>query len=458
MGINLSRTVFQDLLAWAKRDGRKPLILRGARQVGKSTSVQILAEALGLELVTLNFERFPALSNLFLSNDPQAITQLISLQVGQSIQPGKSLLFLDEIQAAPQLLATLRYFYEELPKLHLICAGSLLEFALESPQFSMPVGRIEYMYLGPLTFEEFLTAIGEQPLHDFLKKYQLKEDYPEIIHEKFMRLLKTYLIVGGMPEAVKVYALNKDFMDVERIKNTIIATYQDDFSKYAKRGEENRLREVFEKIGRSIACKVQYSKLNPNVKSKLIADALNKLALARVIHLIHHSSCNGIPLGAEINEKIFKPLFLDAGLLSTQLQLSFLDLANVDELIFANSGAITEQFIGQHLLYDQPSYEKPKLYYWQREKKSSQAEIDYVISQQQMIIPIEVKSGKTGTLRSLHLFLQEKQSPLGVRFSTQAPSITEKNNQENYRILSLPLYMVGQVRRLIDSNLPSFRS
>ncbi len=453
MTINLSRTVLQDLIAWAKRDSRKPLILRGARQVGKSTSVQILAEALGLELVTLNFERSPALANLFLSNDPHTITQLISLQVGQSIKPGKSLLFLDEIQAAPQLLATLRYFYEELPELHLICAGSLLEFALENPQFSMPVGRIEYMYLGPLTFEEFLTASGEQPLCDFLKKYQLTEDYPAIIHEKLMHLLKTYLIVGGMPEAIKIYALNKDFMDVQRVKSTIIATYQDDFSKYAKRGEENRLREVFEKIGRSIACKVQYSKLNPNVKSNLIADALNKLALARVIHLIHHSSCNGIPLGAEINEKIFKPLFLDAGLLSTQLQLSFLDLANVDELIFANSGAIAEQFIGQHLLYDHPSYEKPKLYYWQREKKSSQAEVDYVISQQQMIIPIEVKSGKTGTLRSLHLFLQEKQLPLGIRFSAQMPSITEKNNQENYRILSLPLYMVGQIRRLIASNL-----
>ena len=446
---DLSRFVFKDLLAWAKRDNRKPLILRGARQVGKSTSVQILADTLNLELIALNFERSPALATLFTSNNPHTITQLISLEIGKSIQPGKSLLFLDEIQAAPELLATLRYFYEDMPKLHVICAGSLLEFALENPSFSMPVGRIEYMYLGPLSFEEFLIAINEQPLYEFLTVYQFGQEYPTLIHEKLARLLKTYLIIGGMPEAVKTYAINKDFMETERVKNTIIATYQDDFSKYAKDHEENRLREVFEKICRSIACKIQYSKINPNVRSALIAQTLRKLALAKVIYLVQHASCTGIPLGAEINEKIFKALFLDVGLLSTQLQLSFLDLTHIDELVLANSGIIAEQFVGQHLLYDRLSYEEPYLYYWQREKTSSQAEIDYVISQRQTIIPIEVKAGKTGTMKSLHLFLQEKQLSLGIRFHTQPPSMTEKNDQQNYRILSLPLYMIGQTRRLV---------
>lgn len=450
---DLSRTIVQDLLAWAKRDNRKPLILRGARQVGKSTSAQMLADALNLELITLNFERSPTLASLFTSNEPQAITQLISLQIGKSIQPGKTLLFLDEIQAAPSLLATLRYFYEEMPELHVICAGSLLEFVLENPSFSMPVGRIEYMYLGPMTFEEFLTAINEQLLCDFLKNYHYGKDYPALIHEKLMRLLKIYLIIGGMPESVKNYALNKDFMEVERIKNTIVATYQDDFSKYAKHGYENRLREVFEKICRFIARKVQYSKINSHMRSTVIAEALNKLALARVIYLVHHASCSGIPLGAEINEKIFKPLFLDVGLLSTQLKLSFLDLIHVDELILANSGIIAEQFVGQHLLYDHASYEEPHLYYWQREKKSSQAEVDYVISQGQTIIPIEVKAGKSGTLKSLHLFLEEKQLSLGIRFCTLPPIMTEKNERQNYKILSLPLYLIGQTRRLITEQI-----
>lgn len=446
---DLSRTLFKDLLAWAKRDNRKPLILRGARQVGKSTSVQILANTLNLELITLNFERSPALATLFTSNNPHVITQLISLEIGKSIQPGKSLLFLDEIQATPQLLATLRYFYEDMPQLHLICAGSLLEFALKSPSFSMPVGRIEYMYLGPLSFEEFLIAINEQPLYEFLINYRYGEEYPVLIHEKLTRLLKIYFIIGGMPEAVKTYAINKDFMETERVKNMILATYQDDFSKYAKDHEENRLREVFEKIARSITCKIQYSKINSNVRSALIAEALRKLALAKVIYLVQHTSCTGIPLGAEINEKIFKALFLDVGLLSTQLHLSFLDLNSIDELVLANSGVIAEQFVGQHLLYDRLSYEEPQLYYWQREKASSQAEVDYVISQRQTIVPIEVKAGKTGTMKSLHLFLQEKQRSLGIRFHTQPPSITEQNAQQNYRILSLPLYMIGQTKRLM---------
>lgn len=194
----------------------------------------------------------------------------------------------------------------------------------------------------------------------------------------------------------------------------------------------------------------KFFKINPNVRSGLISNALKKLARSQVIHLIQHASCAGIPLGAEINEKVFKALFLDVGLLSTQLRLSFLDLINIDELVLANSGVIAEQFVGQHLLYDHLSYEEPNLYYWQREKASSQAEIDYVISQRQSIIPIEVKAGKAGTMKSLHLFLQEKQLPLGVRFCTQLPSMTEQMPQQNYRILSLPLYMIGQIRRLIS--------
>ena len=443
--------MFKDLLAWAKRDNRKPLILRGARQVGKSTSVKLLAEALNLKLVTLDFERFPALANLFTSNDPYAITQLISLQTNQSIKAGEALLFLDEIQAAPKILATLRYFYEEMPELHIVCAGSLLEFALEEMQFSMPVGRIEYMYLGPMSFEEFLVAINEKRLCDFLNKYSLGDPYPTSIHEKLLQLLKIYMIVGGMPEAVRHYADNRDFMEVERTKNTIISTYKDDFSKYAKDKDELRLREVFEKISLSIACKVQYSKINPNVRSAVIANALHKLSLARVLYLVQHTACNGIPLGAEINEKIFKLTFLDVGLLSTQLQLSFLDLNTIDELNFVNSGVMAEQFVGQHLLYDHLSYETPSLYYWQREKQSSQAEVDYVISERQHIIPIEVKAGKTGRLRSLHLFLQEKQLPLGVRFCSQIAAVTEKTDQQPYKILSLPLYLIGQIRRLASS-------
>ena len=449
MGVNLARSILADLLAWARRGNRKPLVLRGARQVGKSTIVNLLAEALGLELITLDFERSPALAQLFASNNPKSIIPLVALQIARPIQAGKCLLFLDEIQAAPSILATLRYFYEEMPELQIICAGSLLEFALEEPSFSMPVGRIEYMYLGPLSFEEFLLAMNESLLVDFLKSFQCGENYPLLIHEKLLRLLKEYMIIGGMPEAIKTYVVQRDFMEVERTKNTILSTYQDDFSKYCKDKEELRLRDVFERISQFISQKVQYSKILPDVRSMYIALALKKLTLAKVIYLVKHSACNGVPLGAEINDKIFKILFLDIGLLSTQLKLSFLDLNAIEELIFVNQGVLAEQFIGQHLLYDHLSYEIPNLYYWQREKPTAQAEVDYVISQRQQVFPVEVKAGAPGTMRSLQLFLKEKQLSLGVRFCSLPPKLIDSDEKNPYKILSLPLYMVGQVRRLI---------
>lgn len=356
---------------------------------------------------------------------------------------------MDEIQAAPSVLASLRYFYEELPQLHIMCAGSLLEFALEHIDFSMPVGRIEYMYLGPMNFEEFLAAVDEQPLVDFLNQYQLGDEYPHSIHTKLMSLLKIYCVTGGMPEAVMKYVTQQDFLAIDRIKRSILETYQDDFSKYCKNKEENRIRDVFEKIPLFIGKKIKYSEINPSFKSTLILSALKKLNLSKVIHLVYHSASNGVPLGAEINEKIFKPLFLDVGLLAKQVNLSLLDFNDVIELNLVNRGIISEQFIGQHLLFTHPSFEPPHVYYWQREKKSSQAEVDYVISQGQNIIPIEVKAGKTGTLRSLHTFMQEKKLPIGVRFYSEQYQLVQHNKEHSYAVLSLPLYMVQQLPRLM---------
>jgi predicted AAA+ superfamily ATPase len=445
----LPRHFLSDLISWAKSPNRKPLIIRGARQVGKSTIVKMLADALGLNCVTINLERRPDLAELFKSNDPLKSVQLISLELKQPLLASNSLLFLDEIQATPQVLATLRYFYEDMPELPIICAGSLLEFALEAPTFSMPVGRIEYCYLGPMIFEEFLLALGEQTLYDFLRQYHLPTEIPGPIHQKLLSLLKIYWITGGMPEAIQQYVIQKDFIAVEKVKHAILETYQDDFSKYASLKSAHYLRSVFEKIPGLIAQKIKYSFIDPNVKSTVVAHHIQKLAMAKIITIIVHSACNGVPLGAQLNEKIFKLIFLDNGLLSTQLGLSFLDLHDCTELNLVHSGMLAEQFIGQHLLTMRPYYESPHLYYWQREEKSSQAEIDYVVSYRQKIIPIEVKAGKTGTLKSLHLFMQEKNCSLGVRFSSLPPSIVQVDGKS---IWSLPLYLVSQLPRLLAEN------
>jgi len=443
------RFVLDDLISWARQLKRKPLIIRGARQVGKSTTVRLLAEKMKLQLIEINLERQREYASLFKEGDPQTTLQLLALKFNVSIKPGESLLFLDEIQTCPELLAILRYFYEEMPELHIVCAGSLLEFALKNLNFSMPVGRIEYCYMGPMTFSEFLLALNFDKLVEYLQNFQLQQNIPEAIHNQFMLFTKIYHILGGMPEAVYEYANTNDWIRVERVKHSILETYKDDFSKYSSPKHDNQLRETFNKIPLLIGSKVKYSHINPHVKSTAIAAELEKLTLARVIYMVHHSAANGIPLGAEINSKIMKPLFLDVGLLSTQLGINYLDTANINELTLINNGVIAEQFIGQHLLYSTPFYQRPELYYWQREKKSSQAEVDYVISHGQYIIPVEIKAGKTGRLRSLQVFIEEKHPVAAVRFNSDYPSLLEFTNGQPCQLLSLPFYLVEQVQRLL---------
>lgn len=406
--MGIVRFELETLQNWSAQPQRKPIIIRGARQVGKSTLVQMLAQVANLDLVTCNFERRPELGDLFAVKDPRKILQLLEIQTKRPIQPGKSLLFLDEIQGSAEIiLPTLRYFYEELPELHVIATGSLLDFALNHLQSSMPVGRIEYLFLGPLSYEEFLMAMQEKPLFDYLNDYQLGDLLPQSIHARLLDLLQQYCVIGGMPEAVAAYAQNQDYGAAERIKHSILNTYQDDFGKYSSPSAHSRLRKIFNLLPSLVGKALKYSAISRKEKSIVVAQALEKLCLARIAYLVQHSACNGVPLGAQVNEKIFKPLFLDVGLMCTSLGFNVLDLTEVAQLTLVNSGAIAEQFVGQHLLYLHPSYQNPQLYYWVREKKSSSAEIDYVISIGAHILPIEVKAGKSGTLRSLHYFLRK---------------------------------------------------
>jgi len=443
------------LSQWVKVKHRKPIIIRGARQVGKSTLVRLLSQQCFLDLIELNFERNPELATLFKSHDPQKILQLISLQTGKTLQPGRTLLFLDEIQEATEAIVALRYFYEELPELHILAAGSLLEFTLSKAAFSIPVGRIEYLHIGPMTLIEFMLALGESALSEFLQNYQIHQEIPKPIHDKLMDITKIYFIIGGMPESIQAYLEDNTFQTSEKVKQSILSTYRDDFGKYALTTLHELTRKIFTKIPLMIGDKFKYSQISRESKSIQVATALNQLCLARVAWKVHHTSANGVPLGAEQNDRFFKVLFLDVGLVSTSLGLSYLNLVDVDELIFINKGNMAEQFIGQHLLYLNPSYEEPHLYYWVREKKSAAAEIDYMISFGQQIIPIEVKAGKTGQMKSLHIFLKEKQRYLGVRFNSEPPSLIDTTinlsdgSEVAFRLLSLPFYLVERLNQLI---------
>lgn len=439
----------QDYLnSWKTKANRKPLIIRGARQVGKSYLVRAFARETPLTLIELNFEKNPELADLFKSGDPQKILRLLEVQFNREITPGNSLLFLDEIQAAPTVIPLLRYFYEEVPELPVIAAGSLLEFVLSHHSFSMPVGRVEYLFLGPMRFEEFLLALGEDQLCQFLKNYKLTEEVPAPIHGRLMELVKLYCLVGGMPEAINVYQQTRSLQPVDEVKRNILSTYADDFAKYKPRIHYERMLKVFRKTPLLIGEKIKYVNIDPHERSKDLSECLHLLAMARVIHQVFHSACNGIPLGAEVNSKLFKLLFLDVGLMSTACGLGVLDYEKSDDLQLVNQGKVSEQFVGQHLLDARPLYTPPELVYWAREQKNSSAEVDYVTAQGSQIVPVEVKSGKTGTLKSLHIFVKEKKCRKGVRFCSQIPSVTET---PPFTLVSIPFYLVGQVSRLCES-------
>ncbi len=437
------------LLKWGEKEGRRPLIIRGARQAGKSYLVREYAKTTSLDLLEINLEREPDAVHLFRKDSIQKTLELLSLQYRQKIEPQKTLLFLDEIQAAPDAIPLLRYFHEEKPSLRVIAAGSLLEFTLRDHSFSMPVGRVEYMHLGPMTFEEFLLAADEKDLRDFIVQYQLDETIPVPIHRRLMDRVRTFSIVGGMPEAIKTF-LSGSWESCEASKQNILSTYQDDFSKYRDRIPQERLRKLFRGIPLLIGEKFKYVNVDPHERSKDLSNGLDLLCMARVAHRICHTSANGVPLGAEIDQKFFKVLFLDVGLVSSSCGLSLLSVEKESDLNLVNQGRLTEQLVGQHLLYDRPAYETPELYYWTREKKNAAAEIDYLTSLGSQVIPVEVKSGKTGRLRSLHLFLAEKERLLGVRFNSEPPSLLRDRQGS---LLSLPLYMIGQWKRLVQKVL-----
>jgi uncharacterized protein len=442
---------------WLRRPQRKPLVIRGARQVGKSTLVRQFAQEAGLALLEINFERNPEYLEAFAVKDPEQINSIISLLSGQKIIPGGTLLFLDEIQVAPQALVALRYFYEELPELHVLAAGSLLEFALEEAQFSIPVGRIEYFYLGPMQFDDFVRALGFEEVVNFLARFSIDEiknkNIFNAIHDRCLQLLKQYWIIGGLPQAIASYVHTRDFSEVSRVHNSILATYRDDFNKYSQGKLKHRVQLVFDQIPRLIGQKFKYSHVHSDHRAAELEDALQQLCMAQVANRVVHSSANGVPLAAEARHKIFKVIFMDIGLLCSALKVNLIDL-NQEDINLVNNGALAEQFIGQHLLYIGAPYESPALFYWLREAKGAAAELDYVLSFGQIVVPVEIKAGKTGTLKSLHQFLLEKNRHFGLRFNADKPSLLSEKakltqgGEVDYELLSLPLYAVTEAKRL----------
>lgn len=437
----MRRAILNDLINWANSPNFMPLLLRGARQVGKTFVVEQFAQAQFQHFLNINFELEPEYCECFESLKPTDIINAIQAIKRQAIIPGSTLLFLDEIQNCPRAIMALRYFKEQLPDLHIIGAGSLLEFVLQDQNFSMPVGRVQFIYLKPLSFQEFLQANNFDDLLNYIKTCTLEKPLPNVLHQQALKLIREYLIIGGMPAAVQTYLDTHDYLQVQRIQTGIMSTYRNDFGKYAKQSQHKYLQTVFTKTPGLIGQQIKFSKMMPEVRSRELKPIIESLTQAGIISPVIATSASGLPLAALTNEKKFKLLFLDVGLVDRSAGISITDLLRED-IILVNQGMIAEQLAGQELLAYQDCYDEPQLFFWERDRKGSLAEVDYVITVNSRIIPIEVKAGSPGRLKSLHVMMTEKQLPLGVRIS-QLPLQLEKN------ILSLPLYMIGELDRLL---------
>ncbi len=467
----MKRKLEEKLISWKRRSNRHPLVLRGARQVGKTYLVREFAKSSFKYFIEVNFEEDESLVRLFESRNPEVICELLASRFSVPVKDGQTLLFLDELQAAePYVFESLRYFYEKRPGLHVIAAGSLLEFMLdaatqdEKKAFPMPVGRIEYMYLGPLDFEEFLFAGGRTGLVEWLAKYSVGNDVPDALHKELSLWLRRYLVVGGMPAAVKAY-VGDGLEEAEREQDAILSTYHDDFPKYGKRANAELLQKVFLSVPHLLGRKLIYSHIDPGEKSNDMSKAFSRLALSRIVAKVCHTPANAVPIGAFADTSTFKPLFLDVGLACHANGLNLDDFIDERDLMLANKGEICEQFVGQHILHSGKEYETPSAYCWIREARGAASEVDYIIQIGSLIVPIEVKSGKTGSLKSLNFFLNEKHLPFAVRLNAEKPSLLVDAQVSDslgrtcrYSLLSIPLYMICQLKRLSRDGIEKCRS
>ncbi len=445
---------------WVRRSDRHPLVLRGARQVGKSYLIRAWGRMRFGGVVELNLERDPAIARSFSDNDPRAtLRRLEVIARAQIPTDGSVLLFLDEIQVEPAVLAKLRWFAEEIPSLPLVCAGSLLDFALREPSFSVPVGRVSFMHLEPMGFREFLMAMGEERLAALageMTAADIRAGAQAIapLHERMMDLFRQYVLVGGMPAAVERYREDRSLLAVSEVHGDLLAALRSDFAKYASRAQHDRLDAVLSAVAQQIGSKFHYVMADRSERASALAPAVELLCLARVCHRVRATPATAPPLAAGVNNKRFKMILLDVGLLSAALGLSVMGLVATADLMLANRGALAEQVIGQLLRLTFRAHEEPALYYWHREARGSEAEVDYVTQQGARVVPVEVKAGATGVLKSLHLFMAERRFPLAARLNADLPSLTEVvastrlGTTARYTLLSLPLYLAEELPRL----------
>jgi len=440
----LARTIDRHLQEWASDSAHKPLLLHGARQIGKTTAIRHLAEDFS-SFVEINFEKTPSIAKIFEGDlSIGRILSTLETFTNRKITPGKTLLFLDEIQSCPRAITALRYFYEDCPQLHVVATGSLLEFAFENLS-DFGVGRIRNMFMYPLSFAEFVSAMGAGISLEHARSASCSSPFSSVGHEVMLNLLKDFFIVGGMPAAVAAFVQTQSHLKARQQQQDILETLKSDFDKYKTRVSPDLIRAVFSSVVRQTCSKFNFSDENSSFSHQQAKTCTSLLERARIIHRISGVHANGIPLGGDVNAKQVKYVLLDTGLYLCEANLDVSSWVLDPPAKFVNRGALAEMFCGLELLKNASPTMDARLFYWHREAKNANAEVDYIVQFRNQVLPIEVKSGRNGSMASLRLLMEEKHLSLAVRTS-----------EENFGTIGdsvriIPLYMVGEYERILRS-------
>jgi len=425
----LKRQIYNQLLEWKRQPKRKPLLLQGARQVGKTWLVNEFGKKEYADFVTLNFEQNPDLESLFKRElDPHQIVNNISLFVGRKIHPDTTLIFFDEIQVVPEVLTSLKYFCEQAPEFHIIAAGSLLGISIGKPG-SFPVGKVHFLTLYPLSLGEYLTAVGEDLILDQLENIQKINPLPDILHQKMLGHLKIYLYLGGMPEVVQDYLDNQDINSVRRIQIEILEAYQRDFSKYTDKVQAVKTSELWQAIPRQLARenkKFTYNTVRKNARASTYEQTIEWLKKAGLIHLAYNLTVPKLPLSGYADYAKFKVFLHDTGLLGAMLNISSDIILKPMQLFSEYNGAFIENYVSQQLI----ALGHRALYYW---TSANDAEVDFVLQIGDDIFPVEVKSGMSRHLKSLRSYANKYHPRHLYR-------ISPRNFYQSGDFINVPLY------------------
>ena len=433
----MRRYIKEKLIEWKNRINRKPLILKGARQVGKTYILKEFGEEEYENVAYFNFDHDDSLKELFVSTkDPKRILEQLVFATGKSIKPEKTLIIFDEIQECPDALNSLKYFQEEANEYHIICAGSLLGIKLSHTSF--PVGKVEYLEMYPMTFTEFLLADNQENLVQYMESINKIEKIPDIIFNQLNEKIKSYFIIGGMPEVVKTWVTTKDIEEVNRIQKQILNGYEDDFGKHTDTTNmQAKLSIIWESMVSQLSKenkKFLYQVAKDGARAREYEDAVNWLNNSNILTKIFNVNKPDFPLNAYTDLSSFKLYMSDVGLLRRKANLDSKIVVDGNSLFKEFKGALTENFILNMLMF--ALEEKPNYYVFDRH------EIDFIIQDKNEIIPIEVKSSDNINNISLTRFNELNKNNISVRFST-------RNLDKSGKILNIPIFMVEYIEKLI---------